>query len=279
MPTVRVTPSATNITTAQNLSVTVALSGGSGNPTPTGSFTLTGGGYTSPATTLTAGSATINILAGLLATGSDTLTATYTPDSSSSSTYNSAAGSATVTVTQAPTPTFSLTNTSNITVTAGDSTGNTTTTTATPSNGFIGAITLACAITASPANAVHPVTCSLPSPVTIAGATAATATLTVNSTAATSSALESPFRFLAPSGGVALAILYFLGVLARRRSWRGFLAGLVILFAVAAVGCGGGGSSNSPPPSGGTTPGAYTATVTGTSGNLTQTTAVTVKVN
>src|ERR1017187_1826582 len=64
-PTVTVTPSATNITTAQNLSVTVALSGGSGNPTPTGSVTLTGGGYTSPATTLTAGSATINILAGL----------------------------------------------------------------------------------------------------------------------------------------------------------------------------------------------------------------------
>jgi Chitobiase/beta-hexosaminidase C-terminal domain/FG-GAP-like repeat len=99
-PTVGVTPSSSSITTAQSLSVAVTVAGGSGNPTPTGSVTLTGGGYTSPAATLSGGAATINIAAGSLVAGSDTLTVTYTPDSSSSSTYNSATGSARVTVSQ-----------------------------------------------------------------------------------------------------------------------------------------------------------------------------------
>jgi sugar lactone lactonase YvrE len=95
-PTVLVTPSSSNITTAQTLTVTVSVSGSNG--TPTGSVTLSGGGYTSSAATLSGGSAPINIPAGLLATGSDTLTVSYTPDSSSSSTYNSASGTASVTV-------------------------------------------------------------------------------------------------------------------------------------------------------------------------------------
>jgi hypothetical protein len=75
--------------------VTIAVSG---SPTPTGAVTLAGGGYTSAATTLSGGSATISIPAGSLATGSDQLTATYTPDSSSSSIYNGALGTTSVTV-------------------------------------------------------------------------------------------------------------------------------------------------------------------------------------
>jgi hypothetical protein len=100
-PTVTVTPGQASITTAQALSVTVSASGGTGNPRPTGSVKLSSGSYTSVTTTLTAGSATINIPAGSLAVGSDTLTATYTPDSGSSSTYNGATGTAPVTVVQA----------------------------------------------------------------------------------------------------------------------------------------------------------------------------------
>jgi hypothetical protein len=41
------------------LSVTVVVSGGSGNPVPTGTVTLSGGGYSSAATTLSGGSASI----------------------------------------------------------------------------------------------------------------------------------------------------------------------------------------------------------------------------
>jgi len=110
-PTVTVTPSASSITTAQPLTVTVAVNGGTGNPTPTGTVTLTGGGYTSPAATLSSGSATLNIPANSLSAGTDSLVASYTPDSSGSSTYNSASGSVTVTVTNPAktTPTVTVT--------------------------------------------------------------------------------------------------------------------------------------------------------------------------
>lgn len=97
-PTVTVTPSSSNITAAQVLSVTVAVSGGNGKPIPTGSVTLACGGYTSAAATLSGGSATISIPAGSLATGTDTLTASYTGDSN----YITTLGTASVAVTSPP---------------------------------------------------------------------------------------------------------------------------------------------------------------------------------
>jgi len=101
-PTVTVTPSLSSITTVQPLTVTVAVTGGNGNPTPTGSVTLSSGSYGSTATPLVNGSAPIVVAAGSLAVGSDTLTASYTPDANSSATYNSATGtSMQVTVTLA----------------------------------------------------------------------------------------------------------------------------------------------------------------------------------
>jgi hypothetical protein len=109
-PTVTVTPSAASITTVQALTVTVAVSGGNGNPAPTGSVTLSGGGYTSAAATLAGGGATINIAAGALAVGSDTLTVSYTPDAASSAIYNGASGTSPETVNQAYTLTVNSTN-------------------------------------------------------------------------------------------------------------------------------------------------------------------------
>ena len=91
-PTVTVTPSSSAITTAQSLSVAVTVSGGNGNPTPTGTVTLSSGSYTSAAATLASGSANITVPAGSLPLGSDTLTASYAPDSSSSAVYNAATG-------------------------------------------------------------------------------------------------------------------------------------------------------------------------------------------
>jgi len=96
-PTVTVTPASSTITTAQSLAVTIAVSGSGG--TATGSVVLSSGSYTSASTALSAGSASIPIPAGSLATGPDTLTVKYTPDSASSGTYNSASGTASVTVT------------------------------------------------------------------------------------------------------------------------------------------------------------------------------------
>ncbi|MGD0942617.1 MAG: glycoside hydrolase family 44 protein, partial [Terracidiphilus sp.] len=107
-PTVTVTPASSSITTVQSLSVTVAVAGT--GATPTGSVILSSGNYTSSATTLSSGSATITIPAGSLAAGTDTLTSKYTPDSASSGTYSSASGTASVTVTSPPTtPTVTVT--------------------------------------------------------------------------------------------------------------------------------------------------------------------------
>jgi len=106
-PTVTVTPASNSVNTAQPLAVTITVSGSSG--APTGSVVLSSASYTSSATTLSSGSATITIPAGSLAAGTDTLTAKYTPDSVSSATYLSASGTASVTVTQpAITPTVGV---------------------------------------------------------------------------------------------------------------------------------------------------------------------------
>ena len=184
-PTVTVSPSPSSITTAQSTTVTVTVSGASGSATPTGSVTLTSGTYTSAATTLASGRAVITVPGSSLATGVDTLTATYTPDSNSASTYNSATGTNSVTVTAAPAPGFALSNSGNISFEASATTGNTATITVTPSNGFTGAINLTCAVTTTPANATSPATCAVTSSVTVTGASAQTATLTVTTTTTT----------------------------------------------------------------------------------------------
>jgi hypothetical protein len=110
-PTVSVTLSASNITSAQPLTVTVAVSDGAGTPTPTGSVVLTSGNYSSASAKLASGGATIVIPAGSLAGGSDTLHVAYAPDTASASLYNPASGSATVTVLQlgSATPTITVT--------------------------------------------------------------------------------------------------------------------------------------------------------------------------
>ena len=93
-PTVTVTPSPLSISTTQPLMVTVAVSGGSGGLTPTGSVTLSSGSYTSSPATLSAGTATITVPAGSLAVGADTLTASASGDAN----YNPAVGTGSVTV-------------------------------------------------------------------------------------------------------------------------------------------------------------------------------------
>jgi hypothetical protein len=112
-PTVTVTPGAASITTAQDLTVTVTVTTSDAKAAaPTGSVILTSGTYTSTATALSSGKASIKVTAGSLAAGTDTLSAKYTPDSASASTYNSASGSASVTVKTAS-PITSITVTPN----------------------------------------------------------------------------------------------------------------------------------------------------------------------
>ncbi len=112
-PTVTVTPSAGTITTGQALSVTVAVTGPAGNSgataVPTGSVVLTSGTYTSGNVALQSnGSVTIGIPAGSLATGTDSLKATYTPDTAGAVNYTGASGTGSVTVNPPPAPTMSV---------------------------------------------------------------------------------------------------------------------------------------------------------------------------
>ncbi|MDR3726553.1 MAG: Ig-like domain repeat protein, partial [Terracidiphilus sp.] len=96
-PALSVSPASASINTLQADQVTVTINGGAGNLVPTGTVTLSSGSY-SAQQSLTSGSVTFSVIAGALAVGNDTLTATYTPDSASASTYNNASQAATVSV-------------------------------------------------------------------------------------------------------------------------------------------------------------------------------------
>jgi hypothetical protein len=99
-PNVTISVPPSSITTAESVLVLVTVNGGSGNPAPAGSVTLTSGAYSSGQALLndpssSSNTVTISIGAGLLAVGTDTLTATYT---SSAAGYNNATGTNTITV-------------------------------------------------------------------------------------------------------------------------------------------------------------------------------------
>ena len=80
---------------------------------------------------------------------------------------------------------IALSNSGNITVTAGANTGNTSTITVTPSGGFTGLVNLSCAVTTSPSGATTPATCSIPSPLDIAGTSAVSVNVFAVTTATT----------------------------------------------------------------------------------------------
>jgi hypothetical protein len=173
----------------------------------------------------------------------------------------------------APNPSFAMSSSPLTTIQAGGS--STSTITITPSGGFTGAVSLACAVTASPSGAKNTPTCSIDQSASIAGSTPATATLTIKTTGASSAAAH-PLRSIFAAGAETLAaavLLFFFPI--RQRRWHSLIGmvGLVFLLA-AASGCGGTSKPVSIGGSTGTTPGNYTITVTGTSGTATATAAV-----
>ena len=197
----------------------------------------------------------------------------------------------------APAPSFALTNTTVSIATPGVS--GTSTITIMPSGGFTGSVALSCTVT-GPATAVDLPTCSVAAPPAITGTAAVSATLTVNTTAASSSSnatgqAATAFpnqhtRVLALGGGSAFAAFLFFGLPLRRRRTKTLLSLLLLgAFATIVMGCGGAQKAANPvttptnpvatPANPGTTVGSYMVTVTGSSGALTASTTVAVTVN
>jgi len=103
-PTVSVTLTPTSIGANTPITANITVSTTKGDPQPTGTAQLSGGGYTSSSCTLAAGTCSITIPVNSLSNQNITLTATYNGDSN----YQSATGSATETV-NALKPTVTIT--------------------------------------------------------------------------------------------------------------------------------------------------------------------------
>jgi hypothetical protein len=227
IPEVTVTPTAFSIGTNASLNLTAHVTGA--GATPTGTVTLSGGGYNSPAEALSGGSSTFVLPAGNLSAGSDTLTVTYSGDA----VYSSATGANTVTVTES---TFTLEATPPPAATLGSSA--TSTVTVTGTGGYVGTVTLTCSLSMAPSGATNLPTCSVgSSTVTLTSSTASgTATVTVSTSAATA-ALARPRRgagrdWTGTGSYAVLALLVFMGIPARRRSRRSMLGVLTLMTAL-----------------------------------------------
>jgi N-acetylneuraminic acid mutarotase len=190
---------------------------------------------------------------------------------------------------QPASPDFTISGTA-VSIVAGATTGNTSTITVTPIGDFTGSVTLTGALTTSPSGVTAPPTFTFNStgPLAIAGNAAGTRTLTIATTASSSPTCASSNQV--PSGipwyagsGAALASLFLFVVPKRGRTWRSMLSlGLSFMALVGGVvACSGGGGGGVACPSvvtSGTTAGTYIITVRGTSGAITKTGTVTVRV-
>ncbi|HWG20261.1 MAG TPA: Ig-like domain repeat protein [Terracidiphilus sp.] len=265
------------------LTLSISVSQAANLPQPTGTVTASYGSYTSAATALSSGSASITIPANSLPVGNDGVTIAYSGDLY----YVPSSNTDVIYVTSTP-PGFTISSI-NLSFAAGATTGNASTIWVTPSGGFTGAVTLTASITAGPFGARDAPTLSFgtTSPVNISGTNAGSATMTVSTTGTATSgcgaSLESTPRapWLA-GGGAALAVVLLFGIPARRRRWRRMLGVMALRMALAGgiTACGGGGSTPCTPTSvAGTTTGTYTATVTATAGTITKTMTVTITVN
>jgi subtilase family serine protease len=245
---------------------TIAVVSTTGTTVPTGTVSVTVDAGTPVSETLVAGAFTY--ATSFSAGGSHTLVAAYSGDV----THAPSTGVVLVSALS----TFSLTPTIPAAIAPGATATSTVTVAAV--GGFAGTVTAICSLTNSPAgaSATYAPACTgggTGNPVTLPGTSTQTITFTVTTTApATTAELVYPKPggklggWAGAGGGAVLALLLFLGIPARRRSWRSMVGMMVLMAALGGLaGCGGsgsgGGTSNSTP---GTTAGTYTFTLTGT---------------
>ncbi|MBS1803652.1 MAG: chitobiase/beta-hexosaminidase C-terminal domain-containing protein [Acidobacteria bacterium] len=174
----------------------------------------------------------------------------------------------------APTPSFAMSTSPVAAIKAGAS--STSTITITPSNGFTGAIALACSVTTSPTGAQNAPTCTVDQSASVSGTQPVTATLTIKTTAPSAATAHSQVpRIFAVGGETLAAALILFAFPIKRRRWQTLLGTLLLVFLVnAATGCGGKSTPITGGGSVGTTPGSYTIIVTGSSGTSTSSVSV-----
>ncbi|MGD0096379.1 MAG: protease pro-enzyme activation domain-containing protein [Terracidiphilus sp.] len=261
-PTVTVTPASTTLNSGQSLKVTATVSGS--GATPTGTVLLSGGGYASTAQTLVAGTYAFTIPANTLNIGTDTLTVAFTTGDAN---YASGLGNTSVTVALS-TFTLSASAATPSSVAPGGSAGSTIT--VNTSNNYSGMVALSCtAATSNPSNtgtAIPTCTSTNGSAVAAGG----TATFTVSTSAPTTSGVAYPMLpgkgkgWAGAGGGAVLALLVFLGIPARRRSWRSMLGIIILMTALGGLSACGGGGGTTTTTVPGTAAGTYSFTITGT---------------
>ena len=252
------------ITNEQTDTISVAVAGINGQPSPTGGVVLTSGTY-SAQQTLANGAASFTVPAGAMSSGANTLTVTYSGDEM----YAGSSGTVRITVSQVVIATLPPTGVSP----GGNATTNVT---FSASSTYSGTMNLSCTLVNSPTGAKSLPTCSLnPTSVKIAAGGTGATVLTVQTKAASTAALIAPSRMnlFGFGSGTILAGLFLIGVPIRRRRWMPMLALLLFVAVAGVVGCAGNGSSNSGSGSSGsgsggsgipaTSPGTYTFTLTG----------------
>jgi hypothetical protein len=274
-PNLMVTPASSTANSDAALNVTATVTGAStAEASPTGTVTLTvtqqGSStalYTSSAEPLAGGVYVFTIPANSFSDGTGTyvLSVSYGGDPI----YQQISGSAQVAVTES---TFTLAApAAEPTISAPGSSATVAIAVAT-TTGYAGTVTFSstsCQLISSSSlnSSADAPTCTAPSGSVAMGGTA---NFTVNTTPASSAALVYPKLpgkgWAGAGGGAVLALLLFLGVPARRRSWRSMLGLLLLMAALGGLSAcggsssGGGGSTGDP----GTAAGTYYFTVTAT---------------
>ena len=245
----------------------------SGTPTPTGNVVFNDG-TTAIGTVGLDSSGVASYVTTALALGSHSIVAVYQGD-----TNDAGSTSATVTeVVSAPSPPDYSVSATSVTISTGKTgTLGTSTLTLTPANGFTGTITLGNCVV--PGNFTGG-SCSVPATVSITGSTAATATLTISSTATSAQATPDVLpEWWKAGGGIVLASAFLWGFPGRRRRIGdrvviAFLAGLLMTLAA----CGGGSGGGSKTPTATISAGTYSFTLNATSGTLSHPVTVSVTV-